>query len=774
MTQQPTRENNGAARREEEGARPCPPLTDPNEVRAIAQDFTLHVQNVISPALEAELPRIHKTRHFQDEEGRIHVEVMSPAWGLPSSLSLTIGPDGYAETRRLGYVDQDFKFHSYEVYRHDITDHVWNLMFNRMVRELGARKTAIITASERSNALQHWMYTEASRLVARLTVPMPDTDLPVPQENQTTQKYKQPDSTKAAATHLMYRMLEHPERPPGSPQLSRTAREHNRRMGLEECREEQPAGTGTGQPDEDPNAFNERVMAEAVRQAGAEAPRWTPIRHRRDPESGASVIEVMFNDANPPAYRITRMSDGTINVEPPGEHRAKFNFNATKPTARAIRQNKEIILRRLLELHPNPAAAIVQRDGNTQKISQARRITDPAEPFLAQAGKEDQAEHPAREMLDGNLRGQELPESPRTRAATIKSLPGLITRTVRKSLATTGATNFPGPRRRNQNGDRDTVHHNIIAANQAVMDQIPPSSQAAVRYFKNVVAPLCDRMVRFQSPGQMIKTVQRHLDMEPDLWKWFLRTGENIVYEENADRNRVAASLQARLLRDANRPHAHPLRISTVSVHLHNTRTIRFMPMDSNDPWNAWVRAVNLYLAPDGPPTYEENADLTHIGDAIRYQASLMEPQPWPTEPWTQMVERAERVVRRDRRTNPQNHLAWDSALGAVELDGFGFVPATTSAELFQWGQVMQNCLASYDTACAHEARRIFIAHSPDGKPVATVELEQREGIWQQRQLEGKGRTRVSKGLEAAAGRLAQQYERAARRKNAGTERAAG
>ena len=186
------------------------------------------------------------------------------------------------------------------------------------------------------------------------------------------------------------------------------------------------------------------------------------------------------------------------------------------------------------------------------------------------------------------------------------------------------------------------------------------------------------------------------------------------------------------------------------------------------------VRAVNLYLAPDGPPTHEENADLTHIGDAIKHQASLMEPQPWLAEPWAQMVERAERVVQRDRRTNPQNHLAWESALGTVELDGFGFVPATTSAELFQWGQVMQNCLASYDTACADEGRRIFIAHSPDGKPVATVELEQRQGVWQKRQLEGKGRTRASRELEAAVGRLAQQYEHAARRENAGTEQPTG
>ena len=133
------------------------------------------------------------------------------------------------------------------------------------------------------------------------------------------------------------------------------------------------------------------------------------------------------------------------------------------------------------------------------------------------------------------------------------------------------------------------------------------------------------------------------------------------------------------------------------------------------------------------------------------------------------MVQRADRLTTRRAADSPRNNLAWESALDIVELDGFSFVPATTSGELFHWGQVMKNCVGSYDTVCIDRGNRIFIAHSPNGKPLATIELEHQQGTWQPRQVEGHARTKVSKELRIATAKLAQEYQRQSnKRKNSG------
>ena len=471
---------------------------------------------------------------------------------------------------------------------------------------------------------------------------------------------------------------------------------------------------------------------------------------------------MMFNDGNPPVYTIRKLNDGTIDVQPPSQHKPNFNFNEIQPATSAIEQAAEFIIRNVLEIHPNPAAAITyhQHYYPSYEVLHARDIKDPKEHVITIGDNSALTKRLARKIVDRKLRSPDLPESPRAKDTTINSLPKLVTRTVKKSIVTPGQTTFSKQYSKRTSGGRNTTHYNIIAANQPVIDQIPQSSQSAVSYFRTVVVPLYNQMIRFQHPGQIIKAVQHHLDLEPELWRWFLRTGDSIQYQDDLNENRVIARIQAILLRDANQPSAHPARIAQVISHQYDTRNIRFVPIESKDLWHAWVRAVSLYLSKDGLPSYEENAALTHIGDAIRQQANQLQAQPWPQETWEQMVQRADRLTTRQAGNNPSNNLAWESALDVVELDGYSFVPATTSSELFHWGQVMKNCVSSYDTVCMERGNRIFIAHNPNGKPLATIELENQQGTWQPRQVEGHARTRVSKELRIATAKLAQEYQR--------------
>ena len=740
-------------------------MTDSNTIGIRIEEITEHIQKVTAPNTAKELPKIYAARHYQDEKGITHVEILSPLRDLPPSLSLTIEPDGYAETKRMGYLDRDYSIREHRPDKPDIVDHVKNRLFNNLVDELGTKTISTIAASDMFNVIYQRLNSAAYDLVAKLTIPMPETDIPF---DPRARNPDHPQDDTITANNTMYNLLSKEEPQHRTPYYVVKAKDHNQKLKISKINRELVT------PRTDPKAYTEYIFNEAARLAEAEAPEWNPIRHRQMGEDGASIVEVMFNDGNLPVYTIRKLSDGTVDVQPPHNHKPNFNFNEIQPATSAIKQAAEFIIRKVLEIHPNPAAAITYNPHRSYEILHARDIKDPKEHLITTGDNTALTKRLAHEIVNRKLRSPDLPESPRTKDTTINSLPNLVTRTVRKSIVTPGQAKFSRQYSKRTGGGQNTTHYNIIAVNQPVIDQIPPSSQGAVSYFKTVVVPLYNQMVRFQHPGQIIKAVQHHLDLEPELWRWFLRTGDSIQYENDLDENRVNARIQAILMRDANQPDANPARIAQVIGHQYNTRNIRFVPIESNDLWHAWVRAVSLYLSKDGFPTYEENANLTHIGDAIRQQANQLQPQPWPHETWEQTVHRADRLATRQAGNNPSNNLAWESALDVVELDGFGFVPATTSSELFHWGQVMKNCVGSYDTVCMDRGNRIFIAHSADGKPLATIELEQKQGTWQPRQVEGHARTRVSKDLRTATDKLAQEYQRQSnKRKNNGQAKTA-
>ena len=488
-----------------------------------------------------------------------------------------------------------------------------------MVEELGAQTISTIAASDMFNVLYHRLHMAACDLVTRLTIPMPETDIPF---DPRAQDPDHPQDATFTANHTMYNLLseEEPKHQTPSYYVAK-AKEHNQKLKVSRPSQE------TVTPHTDPQAYTDFIFEEAARLAEAEAPEWNPIRHRQQGEDGASIVEVMFNDGNPPAYTIKKRNDGTVDIQPDSHHKPNFNFNQINPATSAIEQAAEFIIRNVLEIHPNPAAAITYQAQQNYEILYARDIKDPKEHVITTGNNTARTKRLAREIVNRKLRSPDLPESPRAKDTTINSLPKLVTRTVRKSIVTPGQATFSRQYSKRTGGGRNTTHYNIIAVNQPVIDQIPPSSQSAVNYFKTVVVPLYNQMIRFQHPGQIIKTVQNHLDLEPELWRWFLRTGDSIQYQDDLNENRVIARIQAILLRDANQPSAHPARVAQVISHQYDTRNIRFAPIESNDLWHAWVRAVSLYLSKDGHTTYEENADLTHIGDTIRQQAHQLQPQ---------------------------------------------------------------------------------------------------------------------------------------------------
>ena len=187
----------------EEVALPSPPLTDPNTIGIKIEEVTEHIQKVTIPKIAKELPKIYEARHYKDEKGITHVEILSPLEDLPPSLSLTIEPDGYAEIRRMDYLDQDYSIHD-NADKLDIVDHVQNRLFNRMVEEIGAQTISTIAASEMFSVLYHRLHIAASDLVTRLTIPMPKTDIPF---DLIAQDADHPQQTTVTAKNTIYKLL---------------------------------------------------------------------------------------------------------------------------------------------------------------------------------------------------------------------------------------------------------------------------------------------------------------------------------------------------------------------------------------------------------------------------------------------------------------------------------------------------------------------------------------------------------------------------------------
>ena len=719
-------------------------LTTPGQATDLLQEATTLLEEEIQPRMMEELPRIHAARHFRDRNG-LHVQVMAPNGGsIPPPTALTQDPRGFIHLAIMGSPapDQNMRHPHEGQHRGYMTSHLAHLMLNQLAWTMGPRKTAVLLASEKHMLLHVGAVKMAKQTADDLMRPMPPDDLPIPREF----REQHPDNQVMAALNMMTDLLSQ------APQTLRDAspKNHNRRLHPGWEPDSPEAWT-------DPKEFHEDIIERAARAAEQEAPQWTPIQHRREPQHS---IRVMFNEANQPALVITEMDDGTVRLDPQDASQPRFNFNQANFTREPVRQMTEIILENVLRIHPNPAA--IMQPSNFGRVKDiAPDIQDPQAPFIQVEAVIPKAAHQARLLLDRTMAMPDIPEAPRTKRTDSQKLPALVTRITRRFMVGNDLPPIPTSRKYSTSGEHSNLAYNIDAVNRDIFAQVPESSQAAVRYFRKAVIPQCNRLVRLRNPGELIRTVQNHLDLDPALWKWFLRAGQHVQHHEEPESTRAEIRVQAALLRDANRPDASPERIAAVAGRSHLTSAIRQAPLASTDPWKAWARAVSLFLDRTGPPEPRETADLSHIGDAIRHQVNQHDPQPWPQESWEETIARADRITRADALSGASRRLSWDSALPATEIGGFSFIPATSSAELQHWGQVMGNCVATYDHQCAARDHRIFIAHDPQGNPVATIELGKQHQNWCVTQAEGKKRSTPARGLSQAADQLARLYQEA-------------
>lgn len=741
------------------------PLTDPNDIHQILEAAIRLAKDVIRPQLTAELPPIHIARHYTDERGS-HLEYLSPSSGLPPSISVTLEPDGFLIMRVFGFPDNSHSFSSATMNDSHLTLHIRNTIFNRTVVEMTPESIAPLIASGRLTQFRHAIESIAREIIEELTIPPPATDLPLQTPAPDDESPAEPSAQSQAVSSV--------------PNLPLTLQCPDWKLFLERTfatyfcdtsRHEtlyatsiQQINTSRGQtrpnPKPDSSAHQEQLnqIEDAARRAETQAPYWTPIRHVRDDQH--NCIEVMFNGANPPIYTIAELSNGTITVNPEGISERNFNFNKTKPHSAAVHQVEELIVTELLKRHTNPATLFGYHYRNEFHTIAAHDIFDPTLPSIQIGSCSALVKRNASRILDQRLLPPELPDFPRTKSVQSTQISRLLTRAVRKSLAQSEITSYTQGQSRHTSGAATTLQYNIIAANSPILDQIPDSSVAAVNYFKSSIVPLYRRMTRFQHPGQIIKAVKRHLDIEDTLWRWFLRTGPHLGHQQEPDTNRVNARIHAALLRDANQPRPHPTRLSIVISCGYHSRYIRHAPLHTDDAWQAWTRAVGLYLGNPNEPTAEETAELNHIADAIRYQLDQHHIPHWPNEPWAEMVARADRIVERSTHGTRTN-LRWETLLPVTTAGRFTFTPASCSAELRHWSSVMNNCLYSYDHRCAEESERIFIAHDDQSRLVAAVQVSANSGTWQPVQIEGPTRARVPDDLAPAAAQLAKLYQQA-------------
>lgn len=732
--------------------RPTPwALTPTDLTRLWAADAGNLADGELADELADKICPMWETRHWLDGAGGRYVEILAPTDGAAAALRVEITPESGARTFRMGREENDIRtFRPGRPAAADMVEHVRHLLFNRLTARIGSERMGILAMSGSFSALQHRLYGTAERLVTETTLPSPAGDEPLDWPGC-------PEAGEAGdagrALDMVYALLT------GRNDRARefwNGNHHSQRTALAP----EPWRESNQQADE----LNDELIERAIELAKEITPWWTPIRQRTEPESGNNVTEVMFNEANSPAFRIELMTDGTVVIDPPGHHKANFNFNTTEPADRARRQVEGIIMGQLLALHPNPAATVADTANEGVTVTHATDIMDPDAPFTNRGNHRERIKRGARRVLNQRLEPADLPGRRRSTEITEHNLGALTTRVVRKTLSRPHAAKFPGAYAKKTGGGQNTVHYNVIAANGPILDRIPHSGRAAVNYFQQVMVPLYTQLIRFQHPGQIIRAVRRHIDLEDSGWRWFLLTGDHIGWNDDHEENRAQARLQAQLLQQANRPEADERRVGEVVRCLRTSRAIRFAPLESDEPWRNWVRAVNLYLGRPVGPTVQDTADLVHVGDAITQQVVRYEAPAWPAETWEQMVERANQVVQRNNRDRaPLNRLAWNSALGVTQVEDFQFVPVTSSGELAHWGARMKNCVAVYDTVCADRGDRIFIAHNQQGEPIGTVQIGQEGADWQVRQLEGKNRTAANGPLELAATGLARQYGAAVR-----------
>lgn len=121
----------------------------------------------------------------------------------------------------------------------------------------------------------------------------------------------------------------------------------------------------------------------------------------------------------------------------------------------------------------------------------------------------------------------------------------------------------------------------------------------------------------------------------------------------------------------------------------------------------------------------------------------------------------------------------WESLLDTTEVkvgkQKFTFVPLTSSRDLFQEGQIMHHCVASYDTYCLNERRpsRLFSVRDEQGARIATAEIFRNHDRWQAGQVRGYCNDRVSDAVNKATQEIAKLYTKADKATRAAAEKAA-
>ena len=750
--------------RQECNADNYPPPPDSQNLENLLLQVENHLQQKAMPHLLANTAVRHQLRYQEDHQG-LHLEYWASQDHTPAVFSVSRLKN---HALRQTFMGTDISHQQVQLpgYTHEAWTHLLMVQLAQDILDsLGATALAPLLAHK----------TAGARLLSKISGAASDV-----QDQKTGPDLLPPDCPHRDKSTTMHKYFNRLIRTYiTDPKRATAARRMATRGSTQPTAEEYNQAQDARDPIPPPRAptLTQQDLPDRITQAKLAAlldqriPGWTPFRYTVQ-EDGTKYLQVMTCGTRLAQFTVTADPQGIITQDPllfQYKHRLNFNHETFDeiPIAQAATQIAEYLLA------DNDLAAELLVNTPDRGPFFWKRTTGGHTPIHITNGLRDtplrlhqKAKETVQELLQPNVFTPTTARTPRTAGSSLDRMGHDLTRLARRWIADPHIISLADILPRGK-GAWTLQFYNNFVRNKPLLDDALTSSRSAAQYYMQYIMPEIHQEVRLNDPGEIITAVKEHLDIDPALWRWFVRLRGEWQHDQRhrPDPNQLKAVCQ--LLKATNCTQPDPDRIRAL-LRMHYLTSDLMQDHDHNPrPLQAWVTACNRFLNQQQPVQYQQTSDLTHIGDAIVHHFRHTPDEPWGPGTWDQLVQRAHNLFQQRQQhftyPPPPENFQWQSALPETDCGGFTFLPLTSSKELTHWGQNMHNCLATYGHRCHQGDDRIFIATNSDGSTAAAVQLHYSGETWQPVQIEGPRRTRPSDHLDQACRLLADQYAHAVR-----------
>ena len=475
------------------------------------------------------------------------------------------------------------------------------------------------------------------------------------------------------------------------------------------------------------STIRDHLLLTAAPQVRRDLGTWKVYRYSPDPQPR---LEIITDPQGPAAVTITVQADGTLRAQKPAWLQEETDVHSWPE--QIVERLQTAIQERLIRL--------------TLQAAGLRAITGaiPQEHdwrSLRQLAQETSLEIMAQQCCTAEHNGQTIEIGPGQAGPAIRL--ALRENLIGEGLERLTQKNFQTP--------QTLLHqYNTTARNQKAFRKVRRDAPRILEFYCTHMAPEEKRPRRFRTAEEVTRTVREHLRVQPAEWALFVKLGWPQKHQgyhgtspgPDAVRpwlNAVRLGLSA--LRGANCPAAprHLQEKILTSTRMHEF--YRNAEWSQGDPWKAWCRLINQYLADarDNHPK-QTFAQLSRVQDALR--AHVEQQQPWGPASWEQCRRRSDRwhqaLVNRKAKALSREiqEAAWESLLGETTLEDIRITPITTGRDLNELGYRMSNCLGSFWRRCHQGKERIFTFTKGQEVLAAGQIYLTAEGNWAAGQLE--------------------------------------